>query len=328
VGDSDLPVEVAVPPVYYLQEGSMVTTEAPKKNKFKLPSRMVLREWAEGYLFASPFIFGFLVFVAFPMVYAIWLSFQSWNMLGEPQFVGFSNYIKMFTSDRVNLSLYNSFYYTIFAVPLQIILAFALALALTQKIKFRDIYRSGFYLPLIIPLVAWSVVWQRVLHPEFGILNEVISWVGIPPQPWLFDPALAKPAFIFMSLWMIGRMMVIFIAGLTNIPPSLLEAASLDGASYWRRLWNVIIPLMSPLIFFNGIMGIINSFQTFIPAKIMTDGGPENSTLFAVLNIYNEGFKFFNMGFAAALAWEFFIIVMLFTGVQFFLSRKWVYYED
>jgi multiple sugar transport system permease protein len=306
----------------------MVTTEAPKKKRFRIPSRMVLREWAEGYMFASPFIIGFLAFVAFPMVYAIWLSFHRWNMLGDPQFIGFTNYIKMFTSERVNLSLYNSAYYTVFAVPLQIILAFALALALTQKIKFRDIYRSGFYLPLIIPLVAWSVVWQRVLHPEFGILNEVLSWVGIPPQPWLFDPSLAKPAFIFMSLWMIGRMMVIFIAGLTNIPPSLLEAASLDGANYWRRLWNVIIPLMSPLIFFNAIMGIINSFQSFIPAKIMTDGGPENSTLFAVLNIYNEGFKFFNMGFAAALAWEFFIIVMLFTGVQFLLSKKWVYYED
>ncbi len=305
----------------------MVTTEAPKRKR-KLPSKMVLREWAEGYLFASPFIIGFFVFIAFPMAYAIWLSFQRWNLLGDPQFIGFANYTKMITSERVNLSLFNSGYYTIFAVPLQIILAFLLALALTQKIKFRDVYRSGFYLPLIVPLVAWSVVWQRVLHPEFGILNDVLSWVGIPPQPWLFDPDLAMPAFIFMSLWMIGRMMVIFIAGLTNIPPTLMEAASLDGASYFRRLWSIVIPLMSPLIFFNAIMGIINSFQTFIPAKIMTDGGPENATLFAVLNIYNEGFKFFNMGFAAALAWEFFIIVMLFTGVQFFLSKKWVYYED
>lgn len=305
----------------------MVSSDAPKR-RFKLPSGMVLREWLQGYLFASPFIIGFVAFIGFPMVYAIWLSFQRWNMLGDPQFVGFANYIKMFTSDRANLSLYNSAYYTIFAVPLQLILAFALALALTQNIKFRDLYRSGFYLPLIIPLVAWSVVWQRVLHPEFGILNDILGRIGIPPQPWLFDPVLAKPAFIFMSLWMIGRMMVIFIAGLGNIPPTLIEAATLDGAGYLRRLWNVIIPLMSPLIFFNGVMGLINSFQSFIPAKIMTDGGPENATLFAVLNIYNEGFKFFNMGFAAALAWEFFIIVMLLTGTQFYLSRRWVYYED
>ena len=305
----------------------MVSSERLRQ-RFHLPSKMVLHEWLTGYLFASPFIIGFLVFIAIPMLYAIWLSFQRWNLLGEPQFVGFSNYIKMFTAERVNLSLYNSFFYTIFAVPLQLIIAFLLALALTQKIRVRDLYRSGFYLPIIIPLVAWSVVWQRVLHPEFGILNEVLSWVGIPPQPWLFDPALAKPAFIFMSFWMIGRMMVIFIAGLGNIPPTLVEASSLDGANYVKRIWYVTIPLMSPLIFFNAVMGIINSFQTFIPAKIMTDGGPENSTLFAVLNIYNEGFKFFNMGYAAALAWEFFVIVLLFTLVQFYMSKRFVYYED
>ena len=305
----------------------MAVTDIPRQ-RFKLPSRMVWQEWLEGYLFASPFIIGFLVFIGYPMAYAIWLSFQRWNLLGEPQFIGFANYVKMFTSERANWSLFVSGYYTLFAVPLQIIVAFLLALALTQKLRFRDLYRSGFYLPIIIPLVAWSVVWQRVLHPEFGILNSFLGWFGIPPQAWLFDPDLAMPAFIFMSLWMIGRMMVIFIAGLGNIPPTLMEAASLDGANAWRRLWHVTVPLMSPLIFFNAVMGIINSFQTFIPAKIMTDGGPENATLFAVLNIYNEGFKFFNMGYAAALAWEFFIIVMLFTGVQFYMSKRWVYYED
>jgi multiple sugar transport system permease protein len=218
--------------------------------------------------------------------------------------------------------------YTVFAVPFQLVISFALALALTQRIKFRDLYRSGFYLPIIIPLVAWSVVWQRVFHPEFGILNEVLGWLRISPQPWLFDPTLAKPAFIFMSFWQIGRQMVIFIAGLGNIPPTLIEAASLDGAGPLRRLRHIIIPLMSPLIFYNMVMAIINSFQTFIPAKIMTDGGPENSTLFAVLNIYNGGFKFFNMGYAAALAWEFFVIVIAFTIIQFYVSNRWVYYED
>jgi multiple sugar transport system permease protein len=305
----------------------MVKAEVPRR-KFRLPNRLVWQEWLEGYLFASPFIIGFLVFIAFPMAYAIWLSFQRWNLLGEPQFVGIANYVRMLTNERANYSLWNSAYYTIFAVPLQLVVSFLLALALTQRIKFRDVYRSGFYLPIIIPLVAWSVVWQRVLHPEFGILNEMLSWVGIAPRPWLFDPSLSKPAFIFMSLWMIGRQMVIFIAGLGNIPPSLMEAASLDGANALKRLWHVVIPLMSPLIFFNGIMAVINSFQTFIPAKIMTEGGPENSTLFAVLNIYNEGFKFFNMGYAAALAWEFFIIIMAFTVIQFYMSKRWVYYED
>ena len=303
-------------------------TTAVRRPRFELPSRAVLREWLQGYLFAAPFIIGFLAFIAFPMVYSIWLGFQRWNLLGEPQFFGFRNYIKVFTDPRANLSLYNSAFYTLFAVPLQLVISFSLALALTQKIRFRDVYRSGFYLPIIIPLVAWSVVWQRVFHPEFGILNEVLGWLGIAPQPWLFDPTLAKPAFIFMSLWMIGRQMVIFIAGLGNIPPSLMEAAGLDGAGPFRRLIHVTIPLMSPLIFYNMIMAIINSFQSFIPAKIMTEGGPENSTLFAVLNIYNQGFKFFNMGYAAALAWEFFVIVIAITLFQFYVSKRWVYYED
>ncbi len=304
-------------------------TEIPSgRRPFKLPSRLVWQEWLEGYLFASPFIIGFVAFIAYPMAYSVWLAFQRWNLLGSPKFVGFTNILRVFTDDRANLSLFNSAYYTVFAVPFQLLVAFVLALALTQNLKYRDLYRSGFYLPIIIPLVAWSVVWQRVLHPEYGILNEALSWIGIPGQPWLFNPRLAMPAFIFMSLWQIGRMMVIFIAGLTSIPPSLVEAASLDGAGPLRRLWYVTVPLMSPLILFNGVMALINSFQTFIPAKIMTEGGPENATLFAVLNIYNEGFKFFNMGYAAALAWEFFIIVLAFTFIQFWVSRRWVHYED
>jgi multiple sugar transport system permease protein len=155
-----------------------------------------------------------------------------------------------------------------------------------------------------------------------------LGWFGIPAQPWLFDPALAKPAFIFMSFWMIGRQMVIFVAGLGNIPDSLLEAASIDGAGPFRKLWNITIPLMTPLIFYNMVIAIVNSFQSFIPAKVMTEGGPENSTLFVVLNIYRQGFEFYNMGYASALAWELFIIIVGFTIAQFYISRRWVYYES
>lgn len=299
-----------------------------QKLRLALPSRLTLWEWAQGYLFASPFIIGVLAFIAFPMLYSVWLGFYRWNLLSPPHFVGVENFTKVITDERANLSLYNSAFYTVFAVPLQLIISFSLALALTQKLRLRDLYRSGFYLPIIIPLVAWAVVWQRVLHPEFGILNEALGWLGVPPQPWLFDPPLAKPALIFMSLWQIGRQMVIFIAGLGNIPPSLLEAASIDGAGPLRRLWHITVPLMTPLIFFNMVMAIIASFQTFVPAQIMTEGGPENATLFAVLNIYNNAFRFFNMGFAAALAWELFIIIVGFTFAQFYLSRRWVYYEE
>src|SRR5690606_4597088 len=162
-------------------------------------SRRKRREWIDGYLFAAPFIIGFLTFIAFPMLYSVYLAFMDWDLLSPPRFVGLENIVRLFEDPRARLSLYNSAYYTFLAVPFQLIISFSLALALTQKIRFRDFYRAGFYMPIIVPLVASAVVWQRVLHPEFGILNEVLGWVGIEPRAWLFEPALAKPAFILMS---------------------------------------------------------------------------------------------------------------------------------
>ena len=315
---------------------SISTTNKTRKG----PSVEKLKEWFMGYLFAAPFIVGFAVFVAYPFGYLIYLGFQDWDLIGDPKFIGFRNFTRMFSDAPAGLrnvkSLYNTAYYTFVAVPLQLIFSFTLALALTQKIKFRDIYRAGFYLPLIIPLVAWAVVWQRVLHPEFGLLNAAIRaiieiFTGEPSTwkaAWLFEPALAMPAFIFMSLWMIGRQMVIFIAGLGNIPDSILEAAKTDGAGPVRRLFSIIIPMMSPFIFLNMIFAIVNSFQTFIPAQIMTEGGPSDSTLFIVLNVWREGFLFFNMGYASAIAIELFLIVIGLTAAQFYVSRRWVYYED
>jgi multiple sugar transport system permease protein len=296
--------------------------------RYQRPSKSQLREWLAGYLFASPFIIGFLVFTAYPMIYSVWLSFQKWDLLSPPKFIGLANIIKMVQDPVANLSLYNSFYYTVFAVPIQLVISFFLALALSQSLFMRDLYRAGFYLPIIVPLVASAVVWQRVFSPDYGILNEFLGIFGVSQQKWLFDPGLAKPAFIFMSFWMIGRQMVIFIAGLGNIPETLYEAASLDGAGWWTKLFKVTIPLMTPLIFYNMVIAVVNSFQMFIPALIMTDGGPQNATLFAVLNIYRQGFQYFNMGYAAALAWEFFIIVVGFTIAQFYLSERWVYYEQ
>lgn len=301
----------------------MASTAYPRERV----TRARLREWLEGYLFAAPFLIGFFAFVAFPMLFSIWLMFHKWDLLGDPVFVGFRNIERALTDELALKSLYNSAFYTIFAVPVQLVISFTLALALTQAIKLRSLYRAGFYLPIIIPIVATAIVWQRVFHPDFGIMNEVLGWLGFPPQKWLLDPHLAKPAFIFMSFWMIGRQMVIFIAGLGNIPTQLMEAAQIDGAGRLRSLFSITIPLMTPLIFYNMVIAIINSFQTFVPALIMTDGGPQNETLFVVLNIYRNGFQFFNMGYASALAWELFIIVVGFTIAQFYIARKWVYYE-
>ncbi|MBX7212894.1 MAG: sugar ABC transporter permease [Thermoflexales bacterium] len=292
------------------------------------PSRAELRQWLDGYLFALPFLIGFIVFFLFPMVYSAWLAFQKWDLIGSPEFVGLKNITRALSDELATKSLYNSAYYTVIAVPLQLILAFLIALALTQNIKFKALYRAGFYMPIIIPVVATAVVWQRVFHPDSGIINNLLAIFGVPAQRWLSDPDMSKPAFIFMSLWSIGRMMVIFIAGLGNIPTSLLEAASIDGAGKLRQTLSITVPLMTPLILYNSIIALINSFQTWVPADIMTEGGPENSTLFVVLNIYRQGFKFFNMGYASALAWELFAIVMGLTLVQFISSRKWVYYEQ
>ena len=316
---------------------AQLSAQQPKKRV----SPYKRREWMLGYLFASPFIIGFLVFVAYPLGYLVWLSFQEWDLIGPPQFVGLDNFREMFSDSPAGVrnikSLYNSAFYTIIAVPLQLIVSFTLALALTQKLKLRDFYRAGFYMPLIVPMVAWAVVWQRVFHPEFGLLNDVLrriisfftrqpaDWFG--PE-WLFQVELAKPAFIFMSLWMIGRQMVIFIAGLGNIPDSIMDAAKVDGAGPVRRLFSIIIPMMSPFILLNMIFAIVNSFQTFIPARIMTEGGPSDSTLFIVLNIWREGFEFFNMGYASAIALELFFIVVGFTAAQFYVSRRWVHYEE
>jgi multiple sugar transport system permease protein len=302
----------------------MATAAVPKRRI----SPAQRREWLEGYLFAAPFLIGFTVFVAFPMLYSIWLMFQRWDLLSAPEFVGFRNIQRAFTDELALKSLLNSLIYTIFAVPVQLVISFSLAYALTQKIKFRSLYRAGFYLPIIIPIVATAVVWQRVFHPDFGILNNVLGWFGIPPQAWLLKPELAKPAFILMSFWMIGRQMVIFIAGLGNIPTSLLEAAQIDGAGRFKTILKITVPLMTPLIFYNMVIAIINSFQTFVPSLIMTDGGPENSTLFVVLNIYRNGFQFFNMGYASALAWQLFSIVIGLTIVQFYASNRWVYYDS
>ena len=317
----------------------MASITAPS-SKRKKPSKAKMREWALGYIFAAPFIIGFIVFVAYPFGYLIWLSFQEWDLIGDAKFVGFDNFRRMFSDSPAGVrnikSLYNSAFYTLIAVPLQLIISFTLALALSQKVKFRDLYRAGFYLPLIVPMVAWAVVWQRVLHPEFGLLNDVIrrfltivtgnqsAWSAA----WLFEVPLAKPAFIFMSLWMIGRQMVIFIAGLGNIPDSMMDAAKVDGAGPFRRLFSITLPMMTPFIFLNLIFALVNSFQSFIPSQIMTEGGPQDSTLFIVLNIWREGFQFGNYGYASAIAVELFFIVIGLTAAQFYVSRRWVHYEE
>ncbi len=286
------------------------------------------REAIEGYLFALPFIIGFLVFIAYPMLRSFVLIFQEWNLLQPaPRWVGMKNLDTLVTDPKTWVSLWNTAYFAIISVPLQLALAFACAVLLNQKLRFRNYYRTALYLPVIVPIVVSAFVWQRAYHQDFGIINEVLGWVGIPAQAWLFDPLLAKPALIFMRIWAMGTQMVIFLAGLQNVPVNLLEAASLDGAGAWRKFWNVTVPLMTPVIFFNLIVGIIGNFQVFAPALIMTQGGPQDATLFLVLYIYRNAFEYSKFGYSSALSWLLFLIVIVLTIVQFRMSGRWVHYE-
>ena len=286
------------------------------------------REALDGYLFAAPFLVGFVLWIAFPMLYSVWLVFHSWDLLTPPVWVGLDNLEQLFADPLAGTALANTAFYTFIGVPLRLILAFILAMALNVNLRGRDFYRTIFYLPAITPIIAAAVVWMRIFHPEFGILNEVVGVFGIPPQKWLFNPYLAKPAFIFMDLWTIGPQFVIFLAGLQSVPHTLLEAANIDGAGRVRRFFAITVPMVSPVIFFNLVVGIIGSFQVFVSALVMTNGGPENATLFAVLYIYENGFQFFHMGYAAAFAWLLFLIILIFTLAQFWVSRQWVFYEE
>lgn len=289
-------------------------------------TRTQRRDIMLGLLFVSPFLIGVLLFWVGPMLYSIFLTTQKWNMIAPPRFVGLRNVTKMLEDPLVRTALINTAYYTFIAVPIQLTVAFTLALILNRGIQGRAIYRTLYYLPSLTPAVATAVVWLQILSMN-GLLNQFIANFGLGPINWLFDPAATKPAFILMSLWSIGPQMIIFLAGLQNVPEALMEAAEIDGAGPWLRFRKITLPIMSPVIFFNLVVGIIGSFQIFTGAFIMTNGGPQNATLFMVLYIYRQGFMYFDMGYAALLSWLLFCVIMIFTIIQFRLSNRWVYYE-
>ncbi|MCX6049037.1 MAG: sugar ABC transporter permease [Chloroflexi bacterium] len=285
------------------------------------------RDWRDGLLLTSPFIIGVLFLWVGPMLYSLFLLTQDWDLITPPKFIGLGNFVRLWNDPLVAKSLGNTAYYTFIGVPLQLIVAFGLALLLNQNVRGLPIYRTIYYLPSITPAVAFAVVWIQILNPEFGVLNNLLAIVGIQPIKWLFDPTWAKPAFILMSLWLVGFQMIIFLAGLQGVPKELHEAAAIDGANTWSRFWNVTLPIISPVLFFNLVIGIIGSFQIFTGSFIITKGGPQDSTLFVVLYIYRNAFEYFKMGYAVTLSWLLFLIIMIFTAIQFFFANRWVYYE-
>ena len=280
-----------------------------------------------GYVFISPFILGFLLWFLLPVLIAVWLTFTDWNLIRPPRYVGLENILQMPQDKLFWQALKVTSVFTLFSVPLSLILGFALALLMNTKVRGISLFRTVYYLPSIVPAVASAVLWAWIFNTEFGLLNVLVRALGFPKIAWLQDPQWTMPAFIMMSLWTLGSTMIIYLAGLQGIPETFYEAAKIDGAGRWAQLRHVTIPLMSPIIFFNLIIGIIGSFQIFTAGYLITDGGPQNATLFYVLYLYRNGFEYLSMGYAAALAWVLFAIILVLTVFVFKSVGKSVHYE-
>jgi multiple sugar transport system permease protein len=282
-----------------------------------------------GYLFISPFMLGFLIWFLIPAGIAVFLATQKWDLITAPEFVGVANLERLATDPLLPQSLKATLLYTVLSVPLGLVFSFFLAMLISRELPGISIFRTIYYLPSIVPAVASATLWAWIFNTEFGLLNAFMRDVGASKVPWLQDPNYALPSFIFMSLWGgAGGAMIIFLAGLQGIPDVYYEAAEIDGAGRWAKLWNITLPLMSPVIFFNLVIGFINSFQVFTSAYLITNGGPENSTLFLVLYIYRTAFQGLNMGYAAVLSWLLFFILMGLSVLIFRYIGTRIYYEN
>jgi|YelNatPaOPRAMG01_1025707.scaffolds.fasta_scaffold00043_14 multiple sugar transport system permease protein len=294
----------------------------------KRPSALVLREEKDFFLFSSPWWLGLVLFVIGPMIASIVISFTQWDIITAPKWVGLRNYIRLFRDDPLFWkSLRVTAVYTFVLVPLQLVLSLLVSVLLNQRVRGLGLFRTLFYLPTVLPVVASALLWLWILNPE-GILNFVVGLFGIPRQNWLTDERLALPSIMLMSLWgTFGTSMVIFLAGLQGVPESLYDAARIDGANWWARFRYVTLPMISPVVFFNFLMGVIGTFQVFTQGYLLTDGRPNNSTLFYVLYLYRSGFEYLKMGYASAMAWVLFAIIFVLTLLILRSSSLWVYYE-
>ncbi|MCC6696781.1 MAG: extracellular solute-binding protein [Candidatus Hydrogenedentes bacterium] len=286
------------------------------------------REFYAGYLFASPWFIGFVIFGGGPIFFSFVMSFCQYDVMTPPKWVGLNNYSEMFFSDPL---FYKSLYNTLFmalSIPITMVLGLGIAMLLAKETRGMATYRTIFYLPTIMPAVAAAILWTWIFNPQEGVLNSVLRSAGLPAPAWLQDVGLAKTALIMMMAWGAGGSMIIWLAGLKGIPQHLYEAAEMDGAGPIRRFWSITLPMLSPYILFNLIMGLIATFQVFTQAYVMTRGGPLDATLFYVYALFNNAFRYMKMGYASAMAWVLFAIVLILTLVQLRLSKLWVHYES
>ena len=298
--------------------------------------KLNLREHLEGYLFISPWILGMVLFALGPILASFGLAFTRWNLFTEPEYVGWANFQKLAHDPLFYKSVFNTIYYTIFAVPLGLVLALGLAMLVNHRLRGINFFRTAFFLPNVVAGIAMLLLWKWLFDPNFGLINlfldwtglmAVFEWIGIGRPQWISSRAGAMPGMIFMSIWGLGGSMMIFLAGLQNIPRELIEAAELDGAGPWKRFRYVTLPLLTPTIFFLTMVGVIGSLQIFNQAYVMTQGGPAHATLFYVLYLFQTAFERFQMGYACAMALVLFIITLIVSLIQLAMGKKWVHYQ-
>ncbi|WCF08197.1 sugar ABC transporter permease [Paenibacillus thiaminolyticus] len=288
-----------------------------------------------GLAFASPWIIGFLVFTVYPFFGSLYFSLTDYDLFSSPRWVGLDNYKHIIADSGFYKSLGNTLFMAFVSVPITLTCSLLIALLLNTKVKGINYYRTIFYLPSVIPIVASALLWTWMLNPDFGLINMVLRSLGLPDPAWLLDPRYTKPSLILMSLWGSGAGALIFLAALQGVPKQYYEAAQVDGANWWHRFWRITVPALSPIILFQLIMGLIGAFQIFTESYILAGGkvdggkslgGPDQSLLFYAVNLYQEAFVYLKMGYASALAWILFLIVLLITFVLLKTSGRWVYY--
>jgi multiple sugar transport system permease protein len=292
-------------------------------------SKLFWQETIEGYLFIMPVVLGLIIFVFGPMIASAYFSFTEYNILKSPEWIGFRNYVDMFSRPNLRVldSLWITILYALTSVPLVLIMALIAALLLNQKLRGMYIYRTLLYIPTIVPIVASVFVFAWLLSPSRGLVNAALDAVGLPRGTWLSEPNTALATLVMLALWGIGPSMVIFLAGLQGIPEELYEAGKIDGANGPSLFWHITLPQLTPTVFYLLITGMIGAFQYFVPAFVLTQGGPLYSTYFYNLNLYEKAFRWQFMGLASAMAWFLFAIVMILTLILFRSSDAWVHYE-
>jgi multiple sugar transport system permease protein len=282
-----------------------------------------------GFLFALPWIVGLLLFHAYPLIMSAYYSLTSYSILEPGEFVGLKNFATLFQDNVFWISIYNTLYFTVIFVPLSIAVGVVLALLLNLKIRGQGIYRTLFFIPSLVPPVATTIIWLWLLNPQFGLVNYWLDKIGISGPAWIGSEAWSKPSLILMSLWGTGQAVIIYLAGLQDIPQDYYDAAQVDGANAWQRTKTITLPLLTPVIFFNLIMGTIGALQNFVLPYTLTNGQgtPANSMMFYVMYLYTNGFGYLKMGYASAMAWILFLIVVILTALIFISQKRWVHYQ-